>query len=209
MSAAVLIIDDEAAICSSLSFALEDSFQVSTANSGAEALACLAEQEIGIVLLDLFLGDEDGIALIEKIKAVSASTTIIMMTAYGSIKTSVEAIRAGAFYYVTKPIDKMLQKAEGWQKTGAVEATVARLQMKIEQKLAERQAVRDLQAVVKAAEKPKAIEKLMEKGPEKAAPQNDHDDIVKRAERLAAREASERAPEKPVEKTKEQGGYER
>ena len=110
---------------------------------------------------------------------------------------------------LTKPIDKMLQKAEGWQKTGAVEATVARLQMKIEQKLAERQAVRDLQAVVKAAEKPKAIEKLMEKGPEKAAPQNDHDDIVKRAERLAAREASERAPEKPVEKTKEQGGYER
>ena len=105
MSAAVLIIDDEAAICSSLSFALEDSFQVYTANSGAEALACLAEQEIGIVLLDLFLGDEDGIALIEKIKAVSASTTIIMMTAYGSIKTSVEAIRAGAFYYVTKPID--------------------------------------------------------------------------------------------------------
>ena len=105
MSAAVLIIDDEAAICSSLSFALEDSFQVYTANSGAEALACLAEQEIGIVLLDLFLGDEDGIALIEKIKAVSASTTIIMMTAYGSIKTSVEAIRSGAFYYVTKPID--------------------------------------------------------------------------------------------------------
>ena len=105
MNAAVLIIDDEAAICSSLSFALEDSFQVFTANSSAEALACLAGQEIDIVLLDLFLGDEDGLSLIGQIRAVSANSTIIMMTAYGSIKTSVEAIRAGAFYYVTKPID--------------------------------------------------------------------------------------------------------
>ena len=105
MTVSILIVDDEAAIATSLSFALEDAFQVFTANSGETAIAILGENEIEIVLLDLFLGEEDGIALISRIKAVSPDTGIIIMTAYGSIKTSVEAIKSGAFYYVTKPID--------------------------------------------------------------------------------------------------------
>lgn len=105
---------------------------------------------------------------------------------------------------LAKPLDRALQKAEGWQKAGAIESAVARIQMKIEQKAAERAAVRDLQNVVKAAEKPKAIEKPAEKAPEKGPANDRGDDIAKRAERLAARQAPERAPEKPGP---EKGGY--
>lgn len=118
---------------------------------------------------------------------------------------------------LAKPLDKVLQKAEGWQKAGAIESLAARVQMKLEQKAAERAAVRELQSVVKAAEKPKAAEKNVEKPAEKtqertatlSATRDKGDDIAKRAERLAAREAPDRAPEKPAEKSNDKGGYER
>lgn len=118
---------------------------------------------------------------------------------------------------LAKPLDKVLQKAEGWQKAGAIESLAARVQMKLEQKAAERAAVRELQSVVKAAEKPKAAEKTIEKPAEKtqertttlSATPDKGDDIAKRAERLAAREAPERAPEKAPEKSNDKGGYDR
>lgn len=118
---------------------------------------------------------------------------------------------------LAKPLDNVLQKAEGWQKAGAIESLAARVQMKLEQKAAERAAVRELQSVVKAAEKPKAAEKTIEKPAEKtqertttlSATPDKGDDIAKRAERLAAREAPERAPEKAPEKSNDKGGYDR
>ncbi len=105
MPNAILIIDDEEAICTSLAFALEDRFRVHTANSGQEALACLKENDVGIILLDVFLGEENGLQVLERIKAHDEKILVVMMTAFGSIKSSVDAIKSGAFYYVTKPID--------------------------------------------------------------------------------------------------------
>lgn len=101
----VLIVDDEPAICSSLTFALEDNYAVTTAGSAEEALAAIAKQDIAIVLLDLKLGDTDGLEVLKQIKAVDDSIIVIIMTAYGSIKSSVTAIKTGAFYYLTKPIN--------------------------------------------------------------------------------------------------------
>ena len=101
----ILIVDDEPAICSSLSFALEDNYLVKTAGSGEEALAVLAKQEMDIVLLDLRLGNADGMEVLHQIKTLDSSIIVIIMTAYGSIKSSVAAIKAGAFYYLTKPIN--------------------------------------------------------------------------------------------------------
>ena len=105
MSNAILIVDDEEAICTSLAFALEDRFRVHTASSGSEALACLKENDVGIVLLDVFLGEESGLQLLERIKSHDENILVVMMTAFGSIKSSVDAIKSGAFYYVTKPIN--------------------------------------------------------------------------------------------------------
>jgi two-component system response regulator AtoC len=101
----LLIVDDEPAICTSLYFALEDKYLVTTAGSADEALAAVARLEFNIVLLDLKLGNADGMEVLNQIKKIDSNIIVIIMTAYGSIKSSVAAIKAGAFYYLTKPIN--------------------------------------------------------------------------------------------------------
>lgn len=101
----LLIVDDEPAICTSLCFALEDNYSVTTAGSADEALAQVARLEFNIVLLDLKLGNADGMEVLKQIKKIDSSIIVIIMTAYGSIQSSVAAIKAGAFYYLTKPIN--------------------------------------------------------------------------------------------------------
>ena len=115
----LLIIDDEPAICASLSFALEDSFIVAEAHSAAEGLRAIGSREFDIVLLDLKLGLDDGVEVLKQIKAEKPRMAVIMMTAFGSIHSSVAAMKAGAFYYLTKPINMdelrmLLGKATGY-----------------------------------------------------------------------------------------------
>lgn len=113
----VLVIDDESSICTALSFALEDNYEVFTAKDEKTALTIINEVDINIILLDLRLGDENGIEVLKKIKFVNKEIMVIMMTAFGTIESSVEAIKNGAFYYITKPInmeelDLLMKKAE-------------------------------------------------------------------------------------------------
>lgn len=113
----LVVIDDEITICQSLKFALEEKYQVYTFTHPMEALPIFEQVEIAIVLLDLKIGQYSGIDILQEIKRVSPHTIVIMMTAYGSIPSSVEAMRKGAFYYATKPLqieelEILLQKAE-------------------------------------------------------------------------------------------------
>lgn len=101
----ILVIDDERAICSSLSFALEDEYQVWTATGPEEALSVLEKEEIHGILLDLNLGKTSGMDLLRSIKERKPDVVVIMMTAYGTIESSVEAIKAGAYHYLTKPLN--------------------------------------------------------------------------------------------------------
>ncbi len=101
----LLIVDDEPAICASLLFALEDEFRVFEAYTADDALDAIRQKEIEIVLLDLKLGNSDGLQVLQQIKAEKQGIVIIMMTAFGSIHSSVAAMKTGAFYYITKPID--------------------------------------------------------------------------------------------------------
>ena len=101
----LLIIDDEPAICVSLRFALEDAHSVRVAQSAAEALAAVEQRPPDVALLDVRLGDVDGLALLPQLRAKSPGTVVIMMTAFGSIRSSVECMQAGAFHYITKPVD--------------------------------------------------------------------------------------------------------
>lgn len=100
----ILVVDDELPILKSLSFALKQDYQVYTAQTGAEALRFLEGEHISLVLLDLRLGKENGITLMRSMLQINPDAAIIIMTAYSSIESSIEAIRAGAFYFVTKPI---------------------------------------------------------------------------------------------------------
>ncbi|MDF2683478.1 MAG: sigma-54-dependent Fis family transcriptional regulator [Brevibacillus sp.] len=100
----LLVVDDEPSICVSLSFALEDDYTVWTTTDAETALETVQMEQIDCVLLDLSLGQSSGLALLSQIKAVRPQVTVIMMTAYGTIESSVEAIKAGAYHYLTKPL---------------------------------------------------------------------------------------------------------
>ncbi|MGW6382427.1 sigma-54-dependent transcriptional regulator [Peribacillus butanolivorans] len=101
----VLVIDDEPAICTALSFALEDDYQVVTTTDPDEGLRHIEQISVDIVLLDLRIGSKSGLDILQKIKHRSPNVTVIMMTAYSSIDTSIEAIKNGAYYYIEKPIN--------------------------------------------------------------------------------------------------------
>lgn len=101
----ILIIDDEVNICEALSFALEEKYEVKIALNSREAFKILRSQEIDAIILDMRLGEEDGLDILKAIKHDYPLIEVIILTAYGSIKNSVEAVKMGAFYYITKPVD--------------------------------------------------------------------------------------------------------
>ena len=105
MKPIVWIIDDEQGICVSLSLALKKDYQVSTFNSAAPALERMKSESCDVVLLDLKLQEENGMEVLRQIKQEHPDVSVIMMTAFGSIGSSVEAIKAGAYTYLTKPLD--------------------------------------------------------------------------------------------------------
>jgi two-component system response regulator AtoC len=105
MRGTILIVDDEKPSREGLRRSLEDEFDVYTAGNGEEALTVLDADHIDLVLTDLRLGGEDGMALIEKILQRPRPPICLLMTAYGSISTAVEAMKRGAYDFVTKPVN--------------------------------------------------------------------------------------------------------
>jgi len=105
MQGTILIVDDEKHTREGLRQSLEEEFDVYTASNIEEALNVVDADRIDLVLTDLRLGGEDGLALIEKILQRARPPICILMTAYGSIATAVEAMRKGAYDFVTKPIN--------------------------------------------------------------------------------------------------------
>jgi two-component system, NtrC family, response regulator AtoC len=105
MLGTILIVDDEKHTREGLRQSLEEEFDVYTASNIDEALNVLDADRVDLVLTDLRIGGEDGMTLIEKILQRARPPICILMTAYGSIATAVEAMRKGAYDFVTKPIN--------------------------------------------------------------------------------------------------------
>ena len=105
MKPIVWIIDDEPGICISLSLALKKEYEVSAFHTAAPALERMKRDRCDVVLLDLKLQEEDGMEVLRQIKQEHPEVSVIMMTAFGSIGSSVEAVKAGAYTYLTKPLD--------------------------------------------------------------------------------------------------------
>lgn len=105
MKEKILIIDDEADICSSLCFLLEDKYEVKSTINPNLGLSMIQRESFHLVLLDLKIGLVDGIDVLNEIKKIDASIQVIIMTAFGSIVSSVDAIKKGAFTYLTKPLN--------------------------------------------------------------------------------------------------------
>ncbi|MFQ6112884.1 MAG: sigma-54-dependent transcriptional regulator [bacterium] len=103
----ILIVDDEASVRESLEKALSKAgFITKTASSGNEAFAQLSKETVDIVLTDMKMPDGDGIALLKKIKKKYTDIEVILLTGYGTIESAVEAMKEGAYDFITKPFKK-------------------------------------------------------------------------------------------------------
>ncbi|MHB8482902.1 MAG: sigma-54-dependent transcriptional regulator [Nitrospiria bacterium] len=105
----ILIVDDEVNIRTALAKILEkQGYLPETAENGQVALSRLENTFYHLVITDLKMADLNGLELLKKVKERAPETEVVVMTAYGTIETAVNAIKAGAYDYLTKPVDKEL-----------------------------------------------------------------------------------------------------
>jgi len=118
MRASLLIVDDENSILEFLSMLFEsEGLAVDTARSAAEAQRALAGKRFDLVLCDILMPDGNGLDLLKEIKSATPNTAVVMMTAFTSTKSAIEAMKLGAYDYVSKPfrpdeVALVLRKAE-------------------------------------------------------------------------------------------------
>jgi two-component system response regulator PilR (NtrC family) len=103
----ILVVDDERGQRDVLSMILSAAgYEVATAATAKAALESVAQRPVDLVLTDLKLPDVDGLGLLDRLLAAASPPCVMIMTAYGTIDSAVQAMRKGAFYYLTKPVDR-------------------------------------------------------------------------------------------------------
>jgi DNA-binding NtrC family response regulator len=101
----ILLVDDEPATLAGLEVLLEDAFTVLTATSGNSAWQILQVEEVAVAVVDLLLPDLDGLELLRRLRESNLATELVMVTGSSSIDSAVEAMRLGAYDYLTKPVE--------------------------------------------------------------------------------------------------------
>jgi len=101
----LLLVDDEHIALENMEPVLEkEGYTVETANSGVEAVKKIEASDFDVVITDLKMENVSGIDVLEKAKSKCSDTQVIMVTGYATVDTAIEAIKKGAFHYITKPI---------------------------------------------------------------------------------------------------------
>ncbi len=139
----VLIVDDEKNTREGLRDLLEDSFEVYIAAGVEGGLEVLASEHVDVLVTDLRLGARDGMELIDLALARQKPPACIMMTAYGSVDTAVEAMKRGAYDFVTKPIN------------------FERLEILIKRAMRERRTERENEELRRKVENPRGLESMI------------------------------------------------
>ena len=102
----ILIVDDEESVRDSLlNWFIEDGYEVEAAGNAKRALQLLEEKDFNIILADIKMPGMDGLELHRRIRSLNRDTIVIIMTAFASVETAVQALKDGAYDYVTKPFD--------------------------------------------------------------------------------------------------------
>jgi NtrC-family two-component system response regulator AlgB len=130
----VLLVDDERNIRRTMATALESmDHEVASASNSATALAEIRSGSFDAVLLDLRLSQESGLDVLDEILRISPQTSVVMMTAYASIETAVEAMRRGAFDYLPKPCtpEQVRQVLGRIERTQQLERRVVELESRL------------------------------------------------------------------------------
>ncbi len=116
----ILLVDDEVVFTQNMSKLLTNRGYVVTAvNSGDAAIQAMEEKDFDVVVLDLKMPGMDGLTTLKEIKKLGLFTETLLLTGHGSIDSALEAIKLGAYDYLTKPceIDELVSKIEGaWEK---------------------------------------------------------------------------------------------
>jgi DNA-binding NtrC family response regulator len=116
----ILLVDDEVVFTKNMSKLLNArGYRVTAVNSGDAAIQELQKQDFDVVVLDLKMPGMDGLATLKEIKKLDLFTQTLILTGHGSIDSALEAIKLGAYDYLTKPceIDDLVAKIEGaWEK---------------------------------------------------------------------------------------------
>jgi two-component system KDP operon response regulator KdpE len=103
-AAKILVVDDERTVRLMLETALRaQGYRVQTAANGQSALEQVEQEEFDLLLLDLQLGDSDGIEVLQSVKDRCPDTEVILLTAHGSVNSAIAALRYGAYDYLLKP----------------------------------------------------------------------------------------------------------
>ena len=102
----ILIVDDEESVRDSLyNWFIEDGYHVECAENAKKALSILESDNFDIILADIKMPGMDGLEMLRRIKALKSDSIVIVMTAFATVDTAVQALKDGAFDYVTKPFD--------------------------------------------------------------------------------------------------------
>lgn len=131
---AVLVVDDDAEMRELVSDVLKGrGHHITTAGSGQEALKLLAEQDFAVVLTDLRMKGMLGTELLNEIKRLYPDMGVILMTAFGSVETAVEAMKHGASDYLTKPVktEEIIRVVERAVRESALRREVSRLRKEV------------------------------------------------------------------------------
>ena len=100
----MLVVDDEPGMRQMLEGTFKDrGFSVTTASNGSKAIEVIREQRFDVIITDLKMPERDGLAVLRSARASAFDSPVIMITAYGTIDTAVEAMRLGARDFIAKP----------------------------------------------------------------------------------------------------------
>lgn len=106
MIPSVLIVEDEKVLAEAMrDYLARHGYEPAAVDSGEAGLRRMRESELDLVVLDYKLPRMDGLETLRQLKQIAPRAEVILLTAYGTVKTAVEAMRAGAFDYLTKPVD--------------------------------------------------------------------------------------------------------
>jgi DNA-binding NtrC family response regulator len=126
----ILIVDDDKSIRYSLKRMLEENFSILTAQNGEEALKRLREDSPDLIIMDIKMPGRSGIEVLKEVKSIDPKSLVILMTAFGTTETAIEAMKYGAFDYILKPFPipqmrTLVEKAIALRKLMKEEVTYA------------------------------------------------------------------------------------
>ena len=104
MKPKILVVDDDASIREFLEIMLKrENFEVKTADNGQKAQKIMEKEQFDVVITDLQMPKMSGLELLKEIKTINPATTVLVITAFGSTESAVDAMKLGAFDYISKP----------------------------------------------------------------------------------------------------------